>query len=146
VEDSNGGRISDVRANVTSHDLCSRVEVRPRTCDDAGVPLSENEQAILRQIEEELQQDPTFAQKGYRVSRRRSALLGLGLLLGLAITIGGLAINFVVAFAGFVLVLVMAVMLESELRLVGRDRLGQLPISAWLNASRRPASRDKEDS
>ncbi len=110
------------------------------------MPLSENEQRILRQIEEELQQDPTFAQKGYRVSRRRSALLALGLLAGLAITIGGLAVNFVVAFAGFVLVLVMALLLESELRLVGRDRLGQLPISAWLNASRRPVSRDKEDS
>ena len=130
----------------TRDDLGSRVEDRPRTCDDEGVPLSENEQRILRQIEEELQQDPTFAQKGYRVPRRRSLLLVLGLLLGLAITIGGLAVSFVVAFAGFVLVLVMAVMLESELRLVGRDRLGQLPISAWLNASRRPVSRDKEDS
>ena len=69
-----------------------------------GVPLSENEQRILRQIEDELQQDPTFAQKGYRVPRRRSLLLVLGLLLGLAITIGGLAVSFVLAFAGFVLV------------------------------------------
>jgi hypothetical protein len=32
-----------------------------------------------------------------------------------------------------VVVLVMAVLLESELRLLGRDRLGQLPISAWLS-------------
>lgn len=110
------------------------------------MPLSENEQRILRQIEEELQQDPTFAQKGYRVSRRRAALLGAGLLLGLVITIGGLTINFLVAFAGFVLVFVMAVMLESELRLVGRDRLGQLPISAWMNAGRRPTSRSSDDS
>lgn len=110
------------------------------------MPLSENEQRILRQIEEELQQDPTFAQKGYRVSRRRSLLLGLGLLLGLAITIGGLAVSFLVAFGGFVLVLVMALMLESELRLVGRDRLGQLPISAWLNASRGPVrERDSDE-
>ena len=110
------------------------------------MPLSENEQRILRQIEDELQQDPTFAQKGYQVPRRRSLLLVVGLLLGLAITIGGLAVSFFLAFAGFVLVLVMAVMLESELRLVGRHRLGQLPISAWLSASRRPVSRDKEGS
>ena len=110
------------------------------------MPLSENEQRILRQIEDELQQDPTFAQKGYRVPRRRSLLLVVGLLLGLAVTIGGLAVSFFLAFAGFVLVLVMAVMLESELRLVGRDRLGQLPISAWLSANRRPVSRDKEGS
>jgi hypothetical protein len=70
------------------------------------------------------------------VSRRRSIVLALGLVLGLAITIGGLAVSFLVAFVGFVLVLVMAIMLESELRLLGRERLGQLPISAWLSGRR----------
>ncbi len=78
------------------------------------VPLSEEEQRILRQIEQELEQDPTFSQRGYRVSRRRSSCSPSGLVLGLVITIGGLAVSFVVAFAGFVLVLVMAIMLESE--------------------------------
>ncbi len=100
------------------------------------MPLSEDEQRILRQIEQELESDPTFSQRGYRVSRRRSILLSLGLLVGLVITIGGLAVSFVVAFAGFVLVLVMAIMLESELRLLGRERIGQLPISAWLSGRR----------
>jgi Flp pilus assembly protein TadB len=100
------------------------------------VPLSEEEQRILRQIEQQLEQDPTFAQRGYRVSRRRSVLLVLGLVLGLAITIAGLSVNFLVSFAGFVLVLLMAIMLESELRLLGRERLGQLPISAWLSGRR----------
>ena len=114
-----------------------RVEDRRRTCDDVGVPLSEEEQRILRQIEQQLEQDPTFSQRGYRVSRRRSLLLALGLVLGLVITIGGLAVNFLVAFVGFVIVLVIAIMLESELRLLGRERLGQLPISAWL-CGRRP--------
>jgi Flp pilus assembly protein TadB len=113
-----------------------RVEERRRTCDDVAVPLSEEEQRILRQIEQQLEQDPAFSQRGYRVSRRRSLLLSLGLVLGLVITIGGLAVSFVVAFAGFVLVLVMAIMLESELRLLGRERLGQLPISAWLSGRR----------
>lgn len=105
------------------------------------MPLSEDEQRILRQIEFELEQDPTFAERGYRVSRRRSLLLIIGLLFGLVLTIGGLAINFLVAFAGFVLVLVMALMLESELRLLGRERLGELPISAWLSG-RRPGVDD----
>ena len=118
-----------------------RVEERRRTCDDGHVPLSEEEQRILRQIEQQLEQDPSFSQRGYRVSRRRSLLLTFGLVLGLVITIGGLAVNFVVAFAGFVLVLVMAIMLESELRLLGRERLGQLPISAWLSG-RRPGVDD----
>lgn len=118
-------------------DNCAcRVEEWSRTCDDGVVPLSEEEQRILRQIEQQLEQDPTFSQRGYRVSRRRSLLLTFGLILGLVITIGGLAVNFVVAFAGFVLVLVMAIMLESELRLLGRERLGQLPISAWLSGRR----------
>ncbi len=100
------------------------------------MPLSEDEQRILRQIEQELEQDPTFSQRGYRVSRRRSLLLIFGLIVGLVITIGGLTVNFVVAFGGFVLVLVMAVMLEAELRLLGRERLGELPISAWLSGRR----------
>ena len=122
--------------NVRDGEPFGRVEDRRRTCDDVRVPLSEEEQRILRQIEQQLEQDPTFSQRGYRVSRRRSLLLTLGLVLGLAITIGGLAVNFVVAFAGFVIVLVMAIMLESELRLLGRERLGQLPISAWLSGRR----------
>ena len=109
------------------------------------MPLSENEQRILRQIEEELEQDPKFAQKGYRLSRRRSASIGLGLVVGLAITIGGLAVNFFVAFAGFVLVFVMTTMLESELRVLGRDRLGQLPISAWLSGNVRRTERHDVD-
>ncbi len=117
---------------VTDH----RVEKGLGTCDDEPVPLSEEEQRILRQIEQELEQDPTFAQRGYRVSRRRSAVLVLGLIGGLALTIGGLALNFLFAFGGFLLVLVVALMLESELRLLGRERLGQLPISAWLSGKR----------
>lgn len=121
-----------------------RVEERVRTCDDVWVPLSEEEQQILRQIEEELQQDPTFAQRGYRVSRRRSALLVAGLVAGLAVTVVCLAINFLLAFAAFVFVLFMAVKLESEIRLLGREQLGQLPISAWLNA-RRPDEQSDVD-
>lgn len=106
------------------------------------MPLSEDEQRILRQIEQELEQDPTFSQRGYRVSRRRSLLLAFGLVVGLVVTIGGLALNYVVAFAGFVLVLVMAALLESELRLLGRERLGELPISAWLSGRRTGSGTD----
>lgn len=106
------------------------------------MPLSEDEQRILRQIEQELESDPTFSQRGYRVSRRRSLLLVLGLVAGLAVTIGGLAISFVVAFAGFLMVLAMAVLLEAELRLLGRERLGELPISAWLSGRRRDVGDD----
>ena len=122
-----------------------RVEDCAGTCDDVGVPLSEDEQRILRQIEEELEQDPTFAQRDLRVSRRRSVFLIAGLVFGLALTIGGLAVSFIAAFVGFVIVLTMAVMLESELRLIGRERLGQLPISAWLSGQRPGEQSDVND-
>jgi hypothetical protein len=107
------------------------------------MPLSEDEQRILRQIEQELAQDPTFSNRGYRVSRRRLVVLALGLVAGLALTIAGLAVSFLLAFAGFVAVLVMAVLLESEIRLIGRERLGNLPISAWLGGARRTKRRDE---
>ncbi len=63
-------------------------------------------------------------------------MLVAGLVFGLVLTIGGLAVSFVAAFVGFIIVLAMAVMLESEMRLIGRERLGQLPISAWLSGNR----------
>ena len=116
--------------------MARRVEDCDSACDDGPVPLSEDEQRILREIEEELEQDPTFAQRGYRVSRRRSAMLVAGLVVGLGVTVVCLAVSFIAAFVAFVFVLFMAVKLESEIRLLGREQLGQLPISAWLNARR----------
>lgn len=96
------------------------------------MPLSEDEQRILRQIEHELEQDPTFSERGYRVSRKRLALLSVGLVVGLVLTVLGLAVSFWAAFAGFVAVLVMAILLEAEIRVIGREKLGSLPINAWL--------------
>jgi Flp pilus assembly protein TadB len=105
------------------------------------VPLSEDEQRILRQIEQELASDPSFAQRGYRVSRRRLIVLSLALVVGLGVTVAGLAVNFLVAFVAFIGVLVVAIMLESEIRVLGREKIGNLPINAWLAGSaqkRRP--------
>ena len=66
------------------------------------------------------------------MSRRRLILLSIALLVGLAVTIAGLAVNFLVAFAAFIGVLVVAIMLESEVRVLGREKIGNLPINAWL--------------
>ena len=96
------------------------------------MPLSEDEQRILRQIEQELESDPTFSERGYRVSRRRLITLLIGLVAGIVLTMLGLAIHWGWAFVGFVGVLVMAVKLEAEIRVVGREKLGNLPINAWL--------------
>jgi Protein of unknown function (DUF3040) len=118
-----------------------RVEYGPRTCDDSSrMPLSEHEQRILRQIEQELSQDPTFVDRARRIPRHRMAWLTVGLVAGVLLTIAGLAVSFWLAFAGFVGVLALGVMLENELRLVGRDKLGNVSINSWLggNRKRRP--------
>lgn len=106
------------------------------------MPLSEDEQRILRQIEQELESDPTFSERGYRVSRRRLIALAIGLAAGLVLTVAGLAISFWLAFLGFVAVLYMAVKLEAEVRVVGREKLGNLPINAWLAGAGRQRESD----
>jgi Flp pilus assembly protein TadB len=102
------------------------------------VPLSEDEQRILRQIELDLESDPAFAERGYRVSRRRLVLLSVGLIVGLGLIIAGLAVSFWLAFAAFVAVFVIGVQLESEIRVVGREKIGNLPVNAWLAGAKRP--------
>jgi len=104
---------------------------------DPAMPLNEDEQRILRQIEQQLASDPTFSTRGYRVSRRRLVILSIGLVAGLVLTIAGLAVHWGLAFAGFIAVLAMAVMLEQEIRVIGREKLGNLPINAWLAGSGR---------
>ena len=94
-----------------------------------------------RQIELDLQSDPTFQQRVHRVSRRRLIGLSFALVVGLVLTILGLALHFWLAFAGFIGVLVVAILLEQEVRVVGRDKIGQLPINAWLTGSARDQQR-----
>jgi len=106
------------------------------------MPLSEDEQRILRQIEQELQQDPAFATRVHRVPRHRLALLAIGLVAAIAVTVLGLGISYWLAFGAFLAVLAIAVSLEREMRVVLRERLGTLPISVWLGGARRQQSRE----
>lgn len=101
------------------------------------MPLSEEEQRILRQIEQELRQDPTFTTRVRRVPKRRLALLTVGVLVAIAATVLALGVNAWAAFAGFVVVLALAVALEREIRVVAREQLNRLPISVWLGGARR---------
>jgi hypothetical protein len=101
------------------------------------MPLSEHEQRILRQIEQELASDPTFAERARRIPRRRLAWLTLGVAVGLVLTVAGLAVSYWLAFAAFIGLLVIGGMLEQELRLVSRDKLGSLSINAWLTGGNR---------
>ncbi len=108
------------------------------------MPLSEDEQRILRQIEQELASDPNFAERGVRVSRKRLILLSLGLVIGLVLTVAGLTVSFWLAFVAFLGVLFLAIMLEAEIRVIGREKLGNLPINAWLAGSGRQQQRDQD--
>jgi Flp pilus assembly protein TadB len=108
------------------------------------MPLSEHEQRILRQIEQELASDPTFADRATRISRRRLFVLSLCVVAGLALTVASLSVSFWVAFAAFVAVLVFGSMLERELRLVSRDKLSNLPINAWLTGGARNRRRPSD--
>jgi Flp pilus assembly protein TadB len=100
------------------------------------MPLSEDEQRILRQIEQELEQDPTFAERGVRVSRRRLVLGVVGTVVALFVTVVALAVSFVVSFVAFAVALTLAAVVVGELRLIGRERLGDSPLSAWIAAAR----------
>jgi len=109
------------------------------------MPLSEHEQRILRQIEQELASDPTFAERARRIPRRRLMWLSLCLVLGLGLTIAGLAVSYWLAFAAFIGVLIVGGMLEQEIRLVSRDKLGSLSVNAWLTGGGRRRSRGSSE-
>jgi hypothetical protein len=109
------------------------------------MPLSEHEQRILRQIEQELAADPTFADRATRIPRRRMTMLTISLFAGLGLVVAGLAVSFWLAFAAFVGVLVVGAALEQELRLMTRSKFGSLPINAWLTGGVRNARRRRPD-
>jgi len=101
------------------------------------MPLSENEQRILRQIEQQLERDPTFSTRGYRVPRRRVLLLALALVGALVLTVMMLGVTVWLSLTGFLGSLALAVLLEREIRVVARERIASLPLSAWLGAANR---------
>ena len=103
------------------------------------MPLSEDEQRILRQIEEQLQRDPGFGRTLHHArhgSRRMLVAAGLGAVACLVLTIALLAVSPWLAFVAFVGAVVTAVIAERHARSLGeagfgniseqmRDRFGQ---------------------
>lgn len=101
------------------------------------MPLSEHEQRILRQIEQQLERDPSFAHQGYRLPRRRVVSFALLTVVALLGTVAALGLSVWLSIVGFVATLAFAATLERELRLVARERIGALPLSVWLGARSR---------
>ncbi len=89
------------------------------------MPLSEEEQRILQQIEQQFyEHDPDFAQAvaGSRFEKHATRRLRwgvLGCIAGLGLTLGLLPVNVLAAFAGFAVMLVSALTVDRALRALG---------------------------
>ena len=106
---------------------------------ESTVPLSDNEQHILRQIEAQLESDERFAQAVsssglYRPGVRRVRWAALGAVLSLGLVFVGLQFHFTAGFAGFALMLGCVLIIERELRSMGK--VGVRDLSAALRTTR----------
>jgi hypothetical protein len=96
------------------------------------VPLSEDEQRILNQIERTLyEQDPASAQRIesttlVRYLARNCRLSALGFLVGLAVLVASFAVSWVLGLAGFVIMVASAVVFTQNARKVGRHGWQQI--------------------
>ena len=93
------------------------------------MPLSEDEQRILNQIEQQFyESDPAFAQSVsqttlYRHAFRNIKWAALLFVAGLVFLIATLQVHFAVAFIGFVIMLGAAFIIEKNARKMGRAGL-----------------------
>ncbi len=90
------------------------------------MPLSEDEQRILHEIEQQLyESDQQFADKVrsttlYRHAGRNLKWSALGFLAGLALLVAAFARSLLLGFAGFLVMLACAFVFERNLRKMGR--------------------------
>lgn len=87
--------------------------------------LSDDEQRILRQIEQELQNDSKFAQAVspsglYTHSVRTVRWAVVGLVACLAVLVGALQVHFLAAFAVFLVMLALVAVIERNARAMGK--------------------------
>ena len=89
------------------------------------MPLSDDENRILREIEESLKADESFAQKVsssglYMHAARTVKRATAGLVVSLAVMVVLLQVHFLLAFVAFVGMLSLLLVIEKQLRLMGR--------------------------
>lgn len=90
------------------------------------MPLSEEEQRILHQIERQFyESDPDFAQSVgksslYRHATRRVIWASVVLLIGLALIVAMLRVHVLASFGGFLVMLAAAFNIEKNVRAMGR--------------------------
>ncbi|MEY4371258.1 MAG: hypothetical protein RL219_27 [Actinomycetota bacterium] len=104
------------------------------------MPLSEDEQRILNQIEEQFyESDPSFAEKVsapglYRPALRKARWSVVGLVIGLLGLVLSLQVHFLVSFVCFAVMLGFAFVIEDSLRKVGRAGLNGVRASVRSRA------------
>ncbi|MDH3752787.1 MAG: DUF3040 domain-containing protein [Acidimicrobiia bacterium] len=122
------------------------------------MPLSEDEQRILSQIEEQLYEtDPDLAHEVgsttvYTDSRRNLFWATLGGLVGLGVMVFTLSTSYLVSFLGFVILLISALFVERSLRQLGKISIEQLtqtirrrPIRGIVDNAGRRFRRENDD-
>ena len=96
------------------------------------MPLSEDEQRILSEIEQRLyESDPRLAREVRSTTVYTPAFRGLrwaasGFVVGVVFMIATLSVSFVLAFLGFLVMLVSALAFERSLRRLGRVGIQQI--------------------
>jgi hypothetical protein len=99
------------------------------------VPLSEDEQRILLQIEREFyENDPEFAREVsqtslYRHAWRNIKLGLLGFVLGAVVLVASLGVHFLLAFLGFLIVFASTIFIVRNAQKLGRAGLQQMTAS-----------------
>ncbi len=93
------------------------------------MPLSEDEQRILRQIEEQLQRDPGFGRNLHQRSngnRRVLVVSGVAAVVCLVLTVALLSVSPFLSFAAFVGAVAAALVCERHARSLGEAGIGHL--------------------
>lgn len=123
-----------------------RVVVAPTLWDDGSVPLSEDEQRILSEIEAKLYEtDPSLAKEVgsttvYTAGLRSLRWATVGFIVGLIAMIATLSTSYWLAFLGFLVMLGAALVFERSARSLGKVSIDQLMQSVRANGTRSPFS------
>ena len=96
------------------------------------MPLSEDEQRILQQIEQDFyESDPEFAREVgettlYRHSWRTIKIALVGVVLGAVVLVVALSMHYALSFVGFLIVFASLIVIERHARKLGRAGLAQV--------------------
>lgn len=108
------------------------------------MPLSEDEQRILREIEEQLHRDPNFARdlSPTRAGSRRSLVFAVsGGVLALALCVLLLGVSPYLAFAAFLGALAAVIVAERHLRALGDEAMQRVANLRRTTSTRREPDR-----